>query len=196
MRDLDETDLDILRLLVEDARRPYSEIADRVNVSPPTVSDRVERLAELGVIERFTIDIDRAKISRGIPVFVELELQPDADDRIAKRLADADPIEHVYLTADAKLHAHAIVPEGNVRETLRKAIDMELVESVDVSILESQTWDPKVTDAELRLSCDECQNAVAHDGVTTQIDGELFHFCSDDCHDTFEDRYATISSQA
>lgn len=195
MRDLDDTDLDILRLLVEDARRPYSEIADRVNVSPPTVSDRVERLADLGVIKRFTIDIDRSKISRGIPVLVEMELQPDADDRVAKRLADAEPIEHVYLTADARLVAHATVPEGQVRETLRDVVELELVESLDVSILEEQTWEPQVTDAELRLSCSECGESVAHDGVTTQFDGDLFHFCSSDCHETFEDRYAGLTSQ-
>lgn len=195
MRDLDDTDLDILRLLVEDARRPYSEIADRVNVSPPTVSDRVERLADLGVIKRFTIDIDRSKISRGIPVLVEMNLHPDADDRVAKRLADAEPIEHVYLTADARLVAHATVPDGQVRETLRDVIDFELVESLEVSILEEQTWEPQVTDAELQLSCSECGESVAHDGVTTQFDGDLFHFCSAECHETFEDRYAGLTSQ-
>jgi Lrp/AsnC family leucine-responsive transcriptional regulator len=196
MRELDDTDLEVLRLLVEDARRPYSEIADRVNVSPPTVSDRVERLAELGVIERFTIDIDRSKISRGIPVFVELELQSDVDDRVANRLADAEPVEHAYLTADARLYAHATVPEGRVRETIRNAIDMALVEDLTVRVLESESWEPTVSDAELRLSCAECANAVAHDGVTTQVDGDLFHFCSDDCHETFANRYAGLPSQA
>jgi DNA-binding Lrp family transcriptional regulator len=196
MRDLDDTDLDILRLLVEDARRPYSEIADRVNVSPPTVSDRVERLAELGVIKRFTIDIERSMISRGVPVLVELDLQPDADDRVAKRLADADVVEHVYLTADSNVVVHATVPEGQVRETLRDTIDMELVDDVDVSLLEDQAWEPQVADAELRLSCAECGDAVSHDGVTTQFDGDLFHFCGDECHTAFEGRYADLTNQA
>jgi Lrp/AsnC family leucine-responsive transcriptional regulator len=171
MRELDDTDLEVLRLLVEDARRPYSEIADRVNVSPPTVSDRVERLAEL-------------------------ELQSDVDDRVANRLADAEHVEHAYLTADARLYAHATVPEGGVRETIRNAIDMALVEDLTVRVLESESWEPTVSDAELRLSCAECANAVAHDGVTTQVDGDLFHFCSDDCHETFAKRYAGLPSQA
>jgi DNA-binding Lrp family transcriptional regulator len=196
MRDLDETDLDILRLLVEDARRPYSEIAERVNVSPPTVSDRVERLAELGVIDRFTIDIDRSMISRGVPVLVELDLEPGADDRVAKRLADAEPVEHVYRTAENRVVANATVPHGEVRETLRQVVDMELVESLSVSLLEAHAWEPHVADGELRLSCTECGDAVTHDGVTTQLDGDLFHFCSEDCHATFEHRYTGIATEA
>jgi len=195
MRDLDDTDLDILRLLVEDARRPYSEIADRVNVSPPTVSDRVERLAELGVIQRFTIDIDRSMLSRGVPVLVELDMAPDADDRVAKRLADAEPVEHVYLTAEGRVVVHATVPEREVREALREVVDMALVDDVDVSLLEEQAWEPNVADAELRLSCDECGERVSTDGVTTQFDGDLFHFCSEDCHSGFEGRYAGFANR-
>jgi len=44
MRDLDDTDLEILSLLAEDARRPFSEIGERVGLSGPAVSDRVTRL--------------------------------------------------------------------------------------------------------------------------------------------------------
>lgn len=195
MRDLDDTDLDILRLLVEDARRPYSEIADRVNVSPPTVSDRVERLADLGVINRFTIDIDRSLISSGIPVLVELDLVPDADERVARRLADADAVEHVYLTAENRVVVHATVPEGEVRDTLHRIVDMELVDSLDVSLLETHAWEPHVTDGELSLSCEECADPVTHDGVTAQYDGDLVHFCSEECQQTFEDRYTGLASQ-
>jgi DNA-binding Lrp family transcriptional regulator len=58
MRDLDETDLEILSLLAEDARRPFSEIGERVGLSGPAVSDRVTRLEETGVIQGFTVDVD------------------------------------------------------------------------------------------------------------------------------------------
>jgi DNA-binding Lrp family transcriptional regulator len=47
MRDLDETDLEILQLLLSDARRPYSDIAETVGLSAPAVSDRVSRLREI-----------------------------------------------------------------------------------------------------------------------------------------------------
>lgn len=51
MRDLDETDRQILRLLLENGRRPFSGIAETVGLSPPAVSDRVDRLESLGDAE-------------------------------------------------------------------------------------------------------------------------------------------------
>lgn len=51
MSKLDQKDIEILQLLQEDARRPYSEIANKVDLSPPTISDRVERLKEHGVVK-------------------------------------------------------------------------------------------------------------------------------------------------
>ena len=50
MHGLDDTDREILRLLLEDGRRPYREIASEVELSAPAVSDRVERLRELGLL--------------------------------------------------------------------------------------------------------------------------------------------------
>jgi len=65
MRTLDETDREIIRLLLADARRPYSDIAERVDLSAPAVSDRVDRLREVGVIQGFTLRIDGDALSDG-----------------------------------------------------------------------------------------------------------------------------------
>ena len=75
MRDIDDTDRELLRLLLEDARRPYSELAEAVDLSPPAVSDRVDRLVELGVIERFTLGLDRSRLADdSYPAFGEATL--------------------------------------------------------------------------------------------------------------------------
>jgi len=46
MRGFDDTDRELLALLQEDARCPYSELADAVGLLAPAVSDRIERLQE------------------------------------------------------------------------------------------------------------------------------------------------------
>ncbi len=154
MQNLDETDLDILRLLLEDARRPYSEIADRVGVSPPTVSDRVDRLQKLGVIRQFTLDIDRSKLNDGVAVLVEVKLSPGADDRVAERLATANQVERVYETADARLAVEATVKEENVRPMLEEAIDMEFVDEFDVRLLSDRIWQPHLSAPGLQIDYD------------------------------------------
>ena len=47
MRGLDETDEEILDILLDDGRKPYSEIAEAVGLSAPAVSDRIDRLREI-----------------------------------------------------------------------------------------------------------------------------------------------------
>lgn len=196
MTTLDETDLEILRLLVEDARRPYSDIAERVDRSAPTVSDRIDRLREIGVVRRFTVDLDRSTFTEGAEVLVELELEPAAGDRIAEGLAAVDAVEHVITTADARLFAVATVRPERVRSMLANAIELSSVESLRVHLIEDRVWSPHVGDADLALECDECGNTVSGGGHTLELDGRRYHFCCPVCRSRFEERYASLSESA
>src|SRR6056297_548491 len=109
MTEFDEIDLEILQLLVADARRPYSEIADHVGLSPPAVSDRVERLVDAGVIKRFTLDVDRSDLVDGVRVVCEICPDPGATDAVRDGLVALDDVEHVFVTADGGVVAHALV---------------------------------------------------------------------------------------
>lgn len=162
MRNLDETDLDILRLLLEDARRPYSEIADRVGVSPPTVSDRVDRLQNLGVIRQFTLDVDRSTLAEGVRVLIEVELEPGADDCAADRLASVGRVERVYETAERRLLVEATVEEGNARSVLTRAVDVgEEVDDYEVNLLSETVWEPHLADAGVELELEEGSSPVS-----------------------------------
>lgn len=196
MRTLDETDLEILRLLVEDARRPFSDIADRVNVSAPTVSDRIDRLEEIGVIDGFTVDINRSTVSEGTDILVDLSIVPSADDRVADRFAALEPVEHVFVTTDCRLLTVATVKQEQIRDLITEAIDLEFVDQYRVHLLEGRHWSPSIGSAELALACDECSNTVTSDGVSARIDDTLYHFCCPTCRSTFEDRYVSLNESA
>ena len=196
MRTLDEIDLEILRLLVEDARRPYSDIADRVDVSAPTVSDRIDRLRELGVIEGFTVDVDRSTVTDGTEVLIDCSIAPAVDDRATDRVGAIEGVEHVFMTADCRLLAVATVRQDRVRDLISEAIDLELVDSYRVHLLDSREWSPSIGSVELTLACDECSNTVTSDGISTRIDGSLYHFCCPTCQSTFQDRYVSLNESA
>lgn len=55
---LDEIDRKIVTTLAEDARISLKDLAGLVNMSSPSVSERLRRLEERGIIRSFTIDID------------------------------------------------------------------------------------------------------------------------------------------
>jgi Lrp/AsnC family transcriptional regulator for asnA, asnC and gidA len=59
---IDDFDLDILKLLVSDARIPTVEIAKELNSNVKTIQNRIKRLVDERVILYFTVELDLEKI--------------------------------------------------------------------------------------------------------------------------------------
>jgi DNA-binding Lrp family transcriptional regulator/YHS domain-containing protein len=192
MRDPDETDLEILRLLLSDARRPYSDIADAVGLSAPAVSDRVTRLRETGVIRRFTVDVDYSQLRKGIPVLVTVDVAPRSDlPTLEERLLDADAVEHVYTTAAADLVVHARVPDNDIAAWLSDTVD-DGVDDFEVTLLSGSAWSPDLGGTEFALTCAQCGNTVDSEGTAARIDGDLYQFCCPSCETRFEETYERL----
>jgi len=196
MRDLDETDAEILRLLLADARRPYSEIAAAVDLSAPAVSDRVARLRDAGVINRFTVDVDRSQLRSGIPVLVTVE--PTARDDLeatASTLLDSGAVDHVFTTAEGDLVVVARVPDNDVGSWLDDRVG-EAVADFEVDLLASAEWSPDLGGTEFALSCAQCGNTVDSEGTAARIDDSLYQFCCPSCEARFEEKYAELQEGA
>lgn len=196
MVELDDTDLNILQLLAEDSRRPYSEIADKVGVSPPTVSDRVDRLAEIGVIERFTLDIDRSTLRDGVGVLVDIHLRPGTETEVMEELAAFECVEHVFATADAHVVAKATVDETEIHSVLTEAVDLSKIVEYDVRLLVGSAWEPNIDGPDVGVACEECGATVDDDGVSAEIDGQTRQFCSATCRTAYEEHLETIKRSA
>ena len=69
---LDETDIKILRLLQKDSRESASHIAEKVNVSVPTVTERIRKLQENGVILGFQAAIDPSSIGLDVSAIITI----------------------------------------------------------------------------------------------------------------------------
>lgn len=137
----DETDNEILRLLAENARRPYCDIAEQVNLSAPAVSDRVSRLRELGIIRRFTLDIDRSQLHDAAPILVRLEPELAAVEALQQALIEAVNVEHVFTTADSVIVFSATPSHRNVGKWLQEIIEMQDVRRYDVQLLSATPTD-------------------------------------------------------
>lgn len=72
---IDKTDLKILEILLQDAKKPYSEIARKAFVSPGTVHVRVHKMEEAGIIEKTTIKVNYAKLGFDITAFIGIFLE-------------------------------------------------------------------------------------------------------------------------
>src|SRR4051812_34346044 len=71
---LDSVDVTILRALAKDARITMSDLARAVGLSPPSVTERVRRLEEAGVIKGYEAIVD--PVALGLPFAVCLRVRP------------------------------------------------------------------------------------------------------------------------
>jgi Lrp/AsnC family leucine-responsive transcriptional regulator len=189
MRDLDETDLEILELLMSDARRPWSDIAEIVDLTPPAVSDRVARLQEMGIIRRFTLDVDRSQLREGVPVLLTVTVHADRFEPVRETLLDAEAVEYAFTTAENDLLCYARVPGGDVPAWLSETLNKESVDDYDVTLLTGAEWTPSIGGTEFALTCAECGNTVTSEGVASRISGDLYQFCCPSCETSFEEQY-------
>jgi DNA-binding Lrp family transcriptional regulator len=196
MRDLDETDMEILQMLLANARRPYSEIAEVVGLSAPAVSDRVARLEEVGVINRFTVDIDRSQLRSGIPVLVWIEPTAEDPSTVRTALTETGAVEHVLTTAEAEIVAFARVPDNDIASWLADTVDTDAIAAFEVELLAGSTWSPDVGGTEFALSCAQCGNTVDSEGTAARIDGSLYQFCCPSCEARFTEKYEELQEQA
>lgn len=70
MHNIDETDLKILEFLQENARMKRNEIAEKIGLSLPSVTDRMNKLEELGVVEKYQLKLNHKRLGKDITAFI------------------------------------------------------------------------------------------------------------------------------
>lgn len=70
---MDDTDKKILQLLEENARETINEIARQVSLSAPAVKERITKMEESGIIDRYTIKTNPKKLGKSVTAFIMFE---------------------------------------------------------------------------------------------------------------------------
>ncbi|WP_022681191.1 Lrp/AsnC family transcriptional regulator [Sphingobium bisphenolivorans] len=82
---LDSTDRSIIRLLRLNARRPNSEIATEVGLSPSACHRRIKMLEDEGVIRGYTVITGPLESeARAVDVLVQVTLERQTEDYLAR----------------------------------------------------------------------------------------------------------------
>jgi DNA-binding Lrp family transcriptional regulator len=124
---MDDLDREILNILRRDARTPYTEIADSVGTSEGTVRNRVDRMTEDGIIERFTVATRTGNVKAMIEIGVAVDVNTN---EMSERLADWDQVDFVWQVSgeeDIVLVVDAADTQG-VNELITRARELEEVE--------------------------------------------------------------------
>lgn len=97
--ELDNVDLRILELLMQDAKRPYTEVAKKVNVSQGTVHVRMAKMEEAGIIDKTSLRINYANLGYDITAFIGIYLEKSAlYEKVLAKLKDIPEIVNIHYT--------------------------------------------------------------------------------------------------
>jgi Lrp/AsnC family transcriptional regulator, leucine-responsive regulatory protein len=66
----DQTDMAIIDLLKKNSRMQWREIGEQVHLTGQAVANRIRRMEELGLIKRYTIDLDDSKLGKSMVALV------------------------------------------------------------------------------------------------------------------------------
>lgn len=107
---MDQIDIDLLKLLQADSRMTISKLSKNLALSRPSVSERVHRLQERGVIEEFSARVSPAAVGRETILFMqisELKITPLEFERLIKE--EIDIIECHRVTGQTSYFIKAAV---------------------------------------------------------------------------------------
>ena len=135
---MDDLDREILDFLRRDARRPYTEIADEIGVSEGTIRNRVDRLVEDGVIERFTVSTHTGNVKAMIEIDVAVDVNTAA---LGDRMTDWDEVDFVWQVSgeeDIVVLVDAADTQ-RVNELITKAREQDEVVSTKTRLILEET---------------------------------------------------------
>ena len=86
----DTLDIKIIKILSDNARTSASSIATEIGMSPPSVSERIKRLTETGIIRKFTIELNPELIGYPFSAIVRIKPLPGKIHILQQRLIGLD----------------------------------------------------------------------------------------------------------
>lgn len=105
--EIDNVDLQILDILMKNAKKPYTEVAKQVFVSGGTVHVRMRKLEEAGIVTGNTLEVDITKLGYDITAFIGIFLAKSAlyDDVITQLKAIPEIVNVHYTTGNYSMFA-------------------------------------------------------------------------------------------
>jgi len=131
---MDALDRDILSILRRAARRPYTEIADQVGTSEGTVRNRVDRLVDDGIIERFTVATRTGNVKSMIEVGVDVTVDTEA---VTDHIAEWPAVDFVWQVSGEEDIVVVVdaADTGAVNELITRARELEEVVSTKTRLI-------------------------------------------------------------
>lgn len=130
---MDETDAEIINSLKQNARKPYTEIAEEIGTSEGTVRNRVEKMLKDGIIS-FTLSTNTERINS----MVKLKIDPESKiPEISEKISNWNQIDFVWELGGKKDIIAAIDTENTqeLNKIVTKIRNLDYTQSLNTQLI-------------------------------------------------------------
>jgi len=196
---LDETEMKILIELQKDGRVSRRVLADRIDVSTPTVSSKIEKLENMGIIEGFTVDIDHRKMGFQ-KYFFKIESEGKTEEEIRDVFVEFERFRKIEKLEG---EGHLITLFVSDFSQLDKATEyLENKEGFKIEDMwraqEEQIKAPQIPldeNVPLDIACYYCNKPIQGEPVKWKKDGKEHYFCCPSCEELYEEKYDRLQKR-
>lgn len=143
---IDYKDIEILKVLSNDSRLSYRQVAKRVGLSVSTVISRISKMEESGIIKKYTIEIDMEKLGFKLPVIIDIRVRKGRLFEVEEEIAKHPNVLAVYdITGDYDVAVFAVFKErGELDKFVKMLQRMEFVERTHTRLILNIVKDNRV----------------------------------------------------
>lgn len=193
---LENVDVEILKILQEDGRASFRDIAKKVGVTTPTVSSKVNMYEQMGLIRGFSVRLDTDALGE-ISIMVSAKSKPSDVPEVASELKELEEVREVYLLGGSWMQAKVTLNDTvHVNEFLSKLTQISEIQDYEYkTIIETVKEEPRAVLSEginAVISCFYCRKPMHDKPVKLKLDGKDHFLCCDTCAKEYRTKYEKL----
>lgn len=121
---IDEIDLQIIQLLKENSRLQWKEIGEIIHMTGQGVATRIHKMEELGIIEKYTLQLNNKKLGMELTGFITLHMTTTDHKSLVNFLQKQDGVIEAHRTSGGGCYILKVVMQGT--EQLNQFLELLL----------------------------------------------------------------------
>ena len=184
---LDEKDIVILQVLAQDSRTKLNTLAEKLDTSIPTIRSRIDKLEDLGIIQKFSLILSYELLSEHPSYFITIKTLPKSVSNIIENLSSNDKILEAHELIGTFQIIVKTVPLGmNEFQLLMKNLRekdgvLEINPMPLATTYKQDTARLPSQDISVKIRCEYCGKQIEKDYQTLLVEDVTHFFCCKSC---------------
>jgi Lrp/AsnC family transcriptional regulator, leucine-responsive regulatory protein len=144
---MDATDRALIEALRANARASYAELGREVGLSGPSVTDRVQRLEQAGVITGYHAAVDPAALGLSVAALVGVHLSDTGEEEgVTAALGDLEEVEDCWYVAgdEAFVVKVRVCDVPSLESTLSRLRRISGISRTRTTVVLSTKWESRI----------------------------------------------------